>query len=72
MKKTILVILLAYGLLCLFSSLELVSANITTVNYTPAILIVVVLGVLVFFLALVGWLVIRRINEQRKKLQPGC
>jgi hypothetical protein len=68
MKKTLLVILLAFGLLCLFSSMELVSANITTVNYTPAILIIVVLGVLVFFLALVGWLVIRKYNEQKRKL----
>jgi hypothetical protein len=68
MKKILLVILLLIGLLSLFSSMELVSANITTVDYKPAIIIVVVLGVLVFFLALVGWLVIRKYNEQKRKL----
>jgi hypothetical protein len=55
-------------MLSLFSLVELVSANITTVNYTPAILMVVALGVLVFFLALIGWLVIRKYNEQKRKL----
>ena len=68
MKKKVSAISLMIGLLWLFSSVELVRANTTFVDYTSVILVVVILGVFFFFLALVGWLVMRRLHQQRRKL----
>jgi len=66
LKNWLLLSSLVIGLLCLFSSVEVVRANITTVNHTVEIAVFVFLGVLVFLLALIGWFVMKRLNQKRK------
>jgi len=66
MKKSLLLISLMIGLLFLFSSMEVVLANIT-VDYTPVIVVgALIMAFLVFFLALIGWLAMRRLHQQKK------
>ena len=68
LKNRLLISSLVIGLLFLFSSVEVVRVNITTVNHTTEIAVVVFLGGFgVFFLALVGWFAMKRINQQRRK-----
>jgi hypothetical protein len=66
-KKRLSVISLMIGLLCLFSSMGVVLADPVQVGTTYVIEGVIVLGILVFVLALAGWLVLRGLHQQRKE-----
>lgn len=66
MKKMFLLISLMIGLLFLFSSMEIASANIT-VDYTLPFIWLIIIGGFVFFLALVGWIIIDWLHHRKKK-----
>ncbi len=66
MKRLSVVISLTIGLLCLFSSMEVVLANVT-IDYTLPTIWVIIIGGFVFFLALVGWIVFDWLRHREKK-----
>jgi hypothetical protein len=68
MKKRLYVISLMIGLLCLFSSVGVVLADPVQANMTPIyITIAIGLGIMVLFVAIVGWFALRHLHQNRKK-----
>ena len=64
MKTLSVAISLTIVLLCMFSSMEVVLANLT-IDYTLPTIWLIIIGGVVFFLALVGWMIIHWLRHQK-------
>jgi hypothetical protein len=64
MKTLSVAISLTIVLLCMFSSMEVVLANVT-IDYTLPTIWLIIIGGVVFFLALVGWMIIDWLRHQK-------
>lgn len=65
MKRLSVVMSLTVVLLFLFSSMEVVLANVT-IDYTLPTIWLIIIGGFVFFLALVGWMIMDWLRHREK------